>query len=577
MSEDRSLIGRSGHGSAREGAEARSVLFENRFPEGEETDGIHEECGVFGIRAPRDTDVAHITYCALTALQHRGQESAGIAVNRERTIVCHKDLGLVHEVFSRQMLDELDEYNRPDKICGGEAYATMAVGHVRYSTSGSVTRENAQPMVVRHVKGQLAICHNGNLVNSFALRRSLELQGCIFHSTSDTEVISYLITRKRLSCGAIEEAVSRTMNELEGGYSLVVMSPAKLIACRDPHGFRPLCLGTMEDGSVIFASESCALDAIGAKFVRDILPGEIVIADKNGVRTDRRHCSPALLAAAASSEAELTADTGAEEKMILSALEDAKGETAEETVLSTLEGMKQAPQKTSHCIFEYIYFARPDSVIDGVSVHDYRVGAGRELAIEHPADADLVIGVPDSGLDAATGFAEASGIPYALGLIKNKYIGRTFIAPSQQERTNLVRLKLNAIRSVIEGRRVVLIDDSIVRGTTSARIIQLVRDAGAKEVHMRISSPPFLNPCYYGTDIDSRENLIACHHTIPEIADIIGADSLGYLSVEAAKRLANMRVDGKEPETGRDFCCACFNGDYPTAVPEDYSKDRMEL
>ena len=590
MSEDRSLIGRSGHGSVRESAAARRALCESRFQEGEEPDGIHEECGVFGIRAPKDTDVAHITYCALTSLQHRGQESAGIAVNRERTIVCHKDLGLVHEVFSRQMLDELDEYNRPDKICGGaeageagsavsggEAYATMAVGHVRYSTSGSVTRENAQPMVVRHVKGQLAICHNGNLVNSFALRRSLELQGCIFHSTSDTEVISYLITRKRLNCGAIEEAVSRTMNELEGAYSLVVMSPAKLIACRDPHGFRPLCIGTMEDGSVIFASESCALDAIGAKFVRDILPGEIVIADKNGVRTDRRHCSPALLAAAASSEAELTADTGAEEKMILSALEDAKGETAEETVLSTLEGMKQAPQKTSHCIFEYIYFARPDSVIDGVSVHDYRVGAGRELAIEHPADADLVIGVPDSGLDAATGFAEASGIPYALGLIKNKYIGRTFIAPSQQERTNLVRLKLNAIRSVIEGRRVVLIDDSIVRGTTSARIIQLVRDAGAKEVHMRISSPPFLNPCYYGTDIDSRENLIACHHTIPEIADIIGADSLGYLSVEAAKRLANMRVDGKEPEPGRDFCCACFNGDYPTAVPEVYSKDRMEL
>ena len=333
----------------------------------------------------------------------------------------------------------------------------------------------------------------------------------------------------------------------------------------------------MEDGSIIFASESCALDAIGAKFVRDILPGEIVIADKNGIRTDRRHCSPALLAAAVSSGAEMTADTGAEEKMILSALEDAKGETAEETVLSTLEGMKQAPQKTSHCIFEYIYFARPDSVIDGVSVHDYRVGAGRELAIEYPADADLVIGVPDSGLDAATGFAEESGIPYALGLIKNKYIGRTFIAPSQQERTNLVRLKLNAIRSVIEGRRVVLIDDSIVRGTTSARIIQLVRDAGAKEVHMRISSPPFLNPCYYGTDIDSRENLIACHHTIPEIADIIGADSLGYLSVEAAKRLANIRADGKKPEPGRDFCCACFNGDYPTAVPEDYSKDRMEL
>lgn len=555
-----------------------------------EADVLHEECGVFGIRAPRDTDVAHITYCALTALQHRGQEAAGIAVNRERSILCHKDLGLVHEVFDESVLNELDSFNRDGEgqktvspqnavtsdgsgarmdstqAKSGDApdvYANMAVGHVRYSTSGSVTRENAQPMVVKHVKGQLAICHNGNLVNSFALRRSLELQGCIFHSTSDTEVISYIITRERLHCGAIEEAVSRAMNSLEGAYSLVVMSPAKLIACRDPHGFRPLCIGSMEDGSVIFASESCALDAIGAKFVRDVLPGEIVIADRHGIRTDRRHCQLA-------SVNESAAD------MLISAVEGARSGSAEESVMTALEGMDKVPSRTSQCIFEYIYFARPDSVIDRVSVHDFRVGAGRELAKEHPADADIVIGVPDSGIDAATGFAAESGIPYVPGLIKNKYIGRTFIAPSQKERTNLVRLKLNAIRSVIEGKRIVLIDDSIVRGTTSARIIRLVREAGAKEIHMRISSPPFLNPCYYGTDIDSRENLIACHHTIPEIADIIGADSLGYLSVDAAKRLARVRVDGKPVEASRDFCCACFNGEYPTAVPEDYSKEKME-
>lgn len=470
---------------------------------------IHDECGVFGVRLPREGDVAHMTYCGLTALQHRGQEAAGIAVNRDRTIYCHKDLGLVHEVFDRGALADLGK-------------GKMAIGHVRYSTSGSVTRENAQPMLTRHIKGQLAVCHNGNLINSLALRRKLELEGCIFHSTSDTEVISYIVTRERLKSGAIEEAVSRAMDYFEGAYSLVIMSPAKMIAVRDPLGFRPLCYGTTEEGGIVFASESCALDAVGATFVRDLEPGELMIVDKDGkLRSDRRHC-------------------GAKRK--------------------------------AYCIFEYIYFSRPDSCIDGVFAHDFRTGAGRALAKEHPADADLVIGVPDSGLDAACGFAKESGIPYAIGLIKNKYIGRTFIAPTQKERTNLVHLKLNAIRSVIEGKRVVLIDDSIVRGTTSARIISLVRAAGAREVHMRISAPPFLNPCYYGTDIDSRENLIACHHSIDEIRDIIGADSLGYLSVEAARRLAA----GSHPERQNQFCCACFNGEYPTAVPETYSKERME-
>ncbi len=480
---------------------------------------LHEECGVFGIRAPRDTRVAHLAYCALTALQHRGQEAAGIAVNRERTIICHKDLGLVHEVFGKEQLEELDQYKLQQEDDG---YPAMAVGHVRYSTSGSVTRENAQPMVVRHVKGQLAICHNGNLVNSFDLRRKLELEGCIFHSTSDTEVISYIVTRERLHCGKIEEAISNAMDVLEGSYSLISMSPTKLIAARDPLGFRPLCFGTCADGSIVFASETCALDAVGATFVRDLEPGEIAIADQDGIHFDRRHCGKY--------------------------------------------------RQSAHCIFEYIYFARPDSVVDGLSVHDYRVGAGRQLAMEHPVDADLVIGVPDSGLDAATGFSQESGIPYGIGLIKNKYIGRTFIAPSQAERTDLVRLKLNTIRSVIEGKRVVLIDDSIVRGTTSARIIRLVREAGAKEVHMRISAPPFLNPCYYGTDIDSRENLIACKHSVSEIAQLIGADSLGYLSIEGALHLAQA-----DEEKGRGFCCACFNGAYPTAEPKEYSKGGLEI
>lgn len=469
---------------------------------------IHEECGVFGIRMPEETDVAQLAYAGLTALQHRGQEAAGIAVNRDRTIRCRKDLGLVKDVFDQRTMEELGT-------------GTMAIGHDRYSTSGSsVTRQNAQPMLIKHIKGQLAIVHNGNLVNSMQLRKRLELDGCIFHSTSDTEVIAYIITRARIHCGSIEMALNHALDSIEGAYSLIIMSPAKLIACRDPQGFRPLCYGIRDDGGIVFASESCALDAVGAKFVRDLLPGEIIIADKDGLRTDRTHCP-------------------------------------------------KDPSTIHHCIFEYIYFSRPDSVVDGISVHKYRTGAGRALAKEHPVDADLVIGVPDSGLDAAVGYSHESGIPFALGLIKNKYIGRTFIAPTQKERANLVNLKLNAIRPVIEGKRVILIDDSIVRGTTSARIISVVRAAGAKEVHMRISAPPFLNPCYYGVDIDSRDHLIACHHSVDEIADIIGADSLGYLSIDAARSLASDVSSG-------GMCCACFDGRYSTQIPEDYSKNSLE-
>lgn len=467
---------------------------------------IGEECGVFGIWSPVKQNLPLLAYYGLFALQHRGQESAGIAVNEDGVFRYRRDLGLVHEVFNEDNLKALGE-------------GQIACGHVRYSTSGVSNRSNAQPVVVRHIKGSLALCHNGNLVNSYELRAALENEGCIFHSTTDTEVISYLIIRERLHCSSIEEAVNNTIDKIHGAFSLVIMSPTKLIAVRDPHGFRPLCYGTTEDGCVVFASESCALDAVGAKLVRDLEPGEIMVCDRNGLRSIKDHCGKV---------------------------------------------------KPSMCVFEYIYFARPDSVIDGASVHAARVRAGSFLALEHPVQADVVIGVPDSGLDAALGYSRQSGIPYGIGLLKNKYIGRTFISPGQAARENLVKIKLNPIAETIRGKRVVLIDDSIVRGTTSARIVKLVREAGAKEVHFRVSAPPFMNPCYYGTDIDSRENLIACHHTIPEIAKIIGADSLGYLSVENAKKLAD-GVGGQDR-----FCAACFDGKYPTEIPSETSKDRFE-
>jgi amidophosphoribosyltransferase len=390
---------------------------------------------------------------------------------------------------------------------------TMAVGHTRYGTTGASNRVNCQPIVVNHQKGRMAIAHNGNLSNAAQLRSELELAGAIFHTTSDTETIAYIVTRERLKASSIEEALSRAMDTLEGAYSLVLMSPQKLLCARDPHGFRPLCYGRMEDGTYIVASESCAIRAVGASFIRDVEPGEILVFTRDGVVSRREHCG-----------------------------------TAEKRL----------------CVFEYIYFARPDSVIDGVSVHSARVRAGRALAMIHPAAADVVIGVPDSGLDAALGYSRESGIPYGIGLIKNKYVGRTFIAPNN--RLDQVKLKLSAIREVVDGKRIVLIDDSIVRGTTSGRIVGLLREAGAKEVHMRVSAPPFLCPCYYGTDIDSKSSLIACHHTVPEIARMIGADSLGYLPVERLRDLA-----GSE-----GFCDACFSGSYPTAVPADTRRDRFE-
>ena len=463
---------------------------------------LHEECGVFGVYSPKPGPVADLAYYGLYALQHRGQESCGIVVNDDGVFASRKDIGLVNEVFSR---DDLMKFPQ----------GRMAVAHARYGTTGGNSRANCQPIEVNHQKGKMALAHNGNLSNAYELRSELELGGAIFHTTSDTEIIAYIVTQARLNCPSIENALSSAMNRLEGAYSLVLMSAAKLLAARDPYGFRPLCYGKTLDGTYVVASESCALSAVGAKFERDILPGEILVFDENGVRSNREHCG-------------------------------------------------EKPRRS--CIFEYIYFARPDSVIDGVSVHAARRNAGAILSKTHPVEADVVMGVPDSGIDAALGYAEASGIPYGMGFIKNKYIGRTFISPGQDKRIDQVRIKLSAISESVKDKRIVLIDDSIVRGTTSRQIVNLLREAGAKEVHMRISSPPFMHPCYYGTDVDSRENLIACHHSVEEISDIIGADSLGYLPESELENLIG----------SKNFCSACFNGVYPTPIPDVITKDRFE-
>ncbi len=467
------------------------------------TGHIHEECGVFGIFAPQTQDVASTAYYALFALQHRGQESAGIVVNRDGVFNSYKDSGLVNDVFTADRLKKLGD---------GE----MAIGHVRYSTTGDSGRENAQPVVVNHLKGNMALAHNGNLVNSYELRSALEEEGSIFHTTSDTEVIAYTITKERVKTSSIEEAVLASMDRLKGAYSLVVMSPTKLIAARDPHGFRPLCYGVRGDGAYIVASESCALNAVGAKLVREIEPGEMLVVTRDGLKSDTSHCGG----------------------------------------------------KKSLCVFEFFYTARPDSEIDGCFVHDARKQAGAFLARQYPIAADIVIGVPDSGLDAALGYSQASGIPYGIGFLKNKYIGRTFIAPDQKMREDRVKIKLNVIASAVSGKRVILVDDSIVRGTTSRPIVKQLREAGAKEVHFLSSAPKFLNPCYYGTDIASRDNLIACHHSEEEIAKIIGADSVGYLDLKYAGRLTG--------GDGSGFCMACFDGAYPTELPTMTQKNRFE-
>ncbi|MGN0700494.1 MAG: amidophosphoribosyltransferase, partial [Oscillospiraceae bacterium] len=441
-------------------------------------------------------------YLGLYALQHRGQESCGIALCDDGVFRHKKGDGLVNEVFGREQLNALGEGN-------------IAIGHVRYSTTGGSNHSNIQPLVVRHIKGNLALAHNGNLTNAEELRRSFELSGAIFHGTSDTEAISYKIVSERLNSASTEEAVEKAMRDIKGAYSCLLMTATKLIAFRDPNGFRPLVLGKNESGWAV-ASESCAVECAGYEFVRDILPGEIVTIDETGVHSCTKHCG----------------------------------------------------KQSSLCVFEYIYFARPDSAIEGASVHEARKRAGRFLAKESPVDADMVIGVPDSGIDAALGYSEESGIPYGIGFVKNKYIGRSFIKPEQSERENTVRIKLNAIRPAISGKRIVMIDDSIVRGTTSERIVRLLRDSGAAEVHVRISSPPFRYPCYFGTDVDSQENLIACSHSLEEIRDIIGADSLAYLSEDAVKKLA--------PEAGCGFCCGCFTGEYPVPVPDMPAKNKFE-
>lgn len=461
---------------------------------------LHEECGVFGIYSyDKDIAVAPCVYHGLVALQHRGQESCGIAVSDMGKFSHHKDMGLVSEVFNKQKLDELK--------------GQIAIGHVRYSTAGGSVVENCQPLVMRYVKGTLGLAHNGNLTNAYELRSELEQRGAIFQTTIDSEVIAYMVARERLKCHAVEDAVKAAMQKLHGAYSLLVMSPRKLIAARDPKGFRPLCMGLI-DNNYVFASETCALDAVGAKFVKDVDPGEIIICDENGMRSDRSLCTKDI----------------------------------------------------AHCVFEYIYFARTDSRIDGVPVYESRRQAGRQLAKQKPVKADIVIGVPESGIDAAIGYAEESGIPYAKGIVKNSYIGRTFIKPDQSQRTNAVRLKLNALKSIVAGRRVIMLDDSIVRGTTMHRIVNMLREAGASEVHVRISSPAFRNPCFYGVDIPSKDDLIANQHTVDEIAELIEADSLDFLDLDSISKLtcgANLPL-----------CTACFDGRYPDGITSHHmSKD----
>ncbi|WP_104629016.1 amidophosphoribosyltransferase [Helicobacter bizzozeronii] len=454
---------------------------------------IKEECGVFGAFAPTSTQLAPLAYNALCALQHRGQEGCGIALTHKGHITYYKNTGLVSEVFTPAILERLGQ----GEIC---------IGHVRYGTTGENNRTNTQPIVLNHIKEPIAIAHNGNLVNSLALRHELELKGCIFHTSSDTEVIAYLIAKHRLHTSSLEEAILAAVPSLQGAYSLVIMTADKLIALRDSFGFRPLCLGQTAKGIYLAASESCALDALGASFIRDIDPGEMVSIDSSGLHT----CS-------------LT-----------------------------------PKQERKICSFEYIYFARGDSMLEGKSVHLARLRAGEYLAQIAPAQADVVVGVPDSGIDAALGYSRASQIPYALGFIKNRYITRTFIAP-KQERTEKLRLKLNPIIPNLKGKKIVLVDDSIVRGNTTKRLAQLLRGVGVQEIHMRISSPPFLHPCFYGTDIDSQEHLIAHKHSIEEITQILGLDSLAYLPLEGIDFMLE----------GLGCCQACFSGHYPTPTPKE--------
>lgn len=464
------------------------------------TTGMGEECGVFGAYDMDGGDVAPSVYYGLFALQHRGQESCGIAVTDtygERKVHSKKGLGLVNEVFDEEALEGLK--------------GNLGVGHVRYSTAGATKVENAMPLVLNYVKGTLAIAHNGNLTNAVELRHELEYTGAIFQTTIDSEVIAYHIARERLKTAKAEEAVRNAMQKIEGAYALVVISPRKMIGARDPFGLRPLCIGK-RDNTYFLASESCAIAAVGGEFVRDVEPGEIVSFTKNGITSDK--------------------------------------------------SMAISPKKQARCIFEYIYFARTDSIIDKVNVYHSRITAGKALAQSYPVEADLVVGVPDSGLVAAKGYSEESGIPYGMAFHKNSYVGRTFIKPKQSQRESSVKIKLNVIEEVVKGKRIVMVDDSIVRGTTCANIIKMLKKAGATEVHVRISSPPFLHPCYFGTDVPSNDQLIAHSHTTEEIREMIGADSLGYMEIGKLKDMVGELA----------YCDACFTGNYPMKVPtEDIS------
>ena len=462
--------------------------------------GVKEECGVFGIYDLDGGNIAPSIYYGLTSLQHRGQESCGMAVSRtdgERgNVQFHKDLGLVSEVLRKDVVHNMN--------------GDIGIGHFRYSTTGESVAENAQPLVLSYIKGSLALAHNGNLVNTEALKWELIQTGAIFHTTTDSEVIAFHIARERVHSATVEEAVHKTVEKIRGGYALVIMSPRKLIGARDPYGLKPLCLGK-RDNAYVLASESCALTSVGAEFIRDIEPGEIVTITKNGLKSSK-----------------LT------EK-----------------------------KKHAHCVFEYIYFARLDSTMDGVKIYDARIRGGKSLAKSYPVEADLVTGVPESGLPAAKGYSEESGIPFGFAFYKNSYIGRTFIKPTQQERESSVHLKLSVLESVVKGKRIVLVDDSIVRGTTIANLIHMLKEAGAKEVHVRISSPPFLHPCYFGTDVPSNDQLIAAQHSTEEIRKMIGADSLGYMQIDYLEGMAG----------GLPLCKACFDGNYPMEIPAEIKQD----
>ncbi|MDO4294922.1 MAG: amidophosphoribosyltransferase [bacterium] len=460
-----------------------------------DADTLKEECGVFGIYDLDGGEVASSIYYGLFSLQHRGQESCGIAVSDtsgpRRNISYHKGLGLVSEVFKQEELSKL--------------HGNLGVGHVRYATSGATNLENAQPLVLNYVKGTLTLAHNGNLVNAAALRHELEYSGAIFRTTIDSEVIAYCIAKERIHTKTVEDAVLATAQKLSGAYGLVITSPRKLIGVRDPLGLKPLCLGK-RGNTYILASESCALTAVNAEFIRDVAPGEMISITKDGISSDFR----------------------------------------------------LAQEKRAHCIFEYIYFARLDSTLDGVSVYSSRIRAGELLAASYPAEADLVTGVPESGIPAAIGFAKASHLPFVPAFHKNSYVGRTFIKPTQKEREDSVHLKLSILKPVVAGKRVVLVDDSIVRGTTIANLIRMMKEAGALSVHVRVSSPPFLYPCYFGTDVPSNQQLIAASHSPEEICKLIGADSLGYMRIEDLEKMVD----------GLPICKACFDSHYPMEVPK---------